>query len=331
MPQPPGDRLDDTTADLEETSPRIQTGVEGPDSGFGFGSNSSEASLILIAHPESKRLGKRFRLAPGAALEIGRTRTSDISFPEVLSLSRRHGRLRSDHDGVWIEDLGSTNGSFVNDRRVRGRVYLTSGDRVQLGGLHFKFLHGRDVEQAYYEAVYSLVTQDGLTEVYNRRTFDEELEREVARCQRHRRPLSLIMLDVDDFKLVNDQCGHLCGDFVLKGLVALIRGLLRREQVLARVGGDEFAILNPETDRSGSAVLAEKLRAKIDGHQFDSHVLPSTIRVACSFGVADLTDDMETAEDFFAAADHALYESKRCGGNTVTVSSRKVCRPDEDE
>lgn len=324
MSVPSHDGLDDSTVDLEETSPRSSTEVEGPDSGFGFGVDSSEASLILIAHPENKRLGKRFRIAPGATLEIGRARTSDINFPEVLSLSRSHGRLRAGREGVSIEDLGSTNGSFVNDRRVQGRVLLASGDRLQLGGLHFKFLYGRDVEQAYYEAIYSLVTQDGLTEIYNRRTFDEELEREVARCHRHHRPLSLILFDVDGFKLVNDRYGHLSGDFVLKGIVGLVRRLLRREQVFARVGGDEFAILNPETGQRGSVVLADKLRAHIADHEFDPDVLASTTRVACSFGVAELTPDMETAQEFFAAADRALYDSKKLGGNRVTFSSGKA-------
>jgi diguanylate cyclase (GGDEF)-like protein len=319
MIDPSTNDLDDTTVDLDDTKPRSsETGElrvdreNGPTVG-------DEANLILIAHPENRQLGKRFRLTQGSNTDIGRNKSCDLGFPEVMSLSRNHGRLNFDNEGVSIEDLGSTNGSFVNDRRVQGRVYLTSGDRIQLGALHFKFLRGRDVEHAYYEAIYHLMTQDGLTEIYNRRSFDDEFQREFSRSKRHHRPLSLILFDVDHFKLVNDRCGHLCGDFVLKGVVNIARKLLRTEQVFARVGGDEFAILTPETGAGNATILAEKLRSKIAGHEFDPDLLEGTVRATCSFGVAELNDGMSKAEDFFSAADEALYESKSRGRNRITV------------
>jgi len=136
-----------------------------------------EAAVILIAHPENRRLGARFRVTPGALLEIGRSSTAAISLPEVPSLSRTHARLRFAGGRVSIEDLGSRNGTFVNDRSVRGNVELKSGDRFQLGAVHFKFLHERDVEHAYYEAIYEMVARDGLTGVFNRRKFFEEATR----------------------------------------------------------------------------------------------------------------------------------------------------------
>jgi diguanylate cyclase (GGDEF)-like protein len=309
--------LDDTTVDLHDSSASAPVvGADGFDDSPGD-RRFDEANLILIAHPENRQLGRRFRLIKGAWVDIGRSQSCDCGFPDVLSLSRIHGRLKYDDDGVTIEDLGSTNGSFVNDRRVNGRVRLSSGDRIQLGGLHFKFLHGRDVEHAYYEAIYQLITEDGLTEVYNRRTFDEELQREFARARRHRRPLSLILMDVDHFKLINDRCGHLCGDFVLKGVVNIVRRVLRPEQVFARVGGDEFAILNPETDGGGSAILAEKLRAKIGEYEFKPDLFEGRVRATCSFGVADLREEMMTPEEFFSAADRALYDAKILGRNRV--------------
>jgi diguanylate cyclase (GGDEF)-like protein len=248
-----------------------------------------------------------------------------------MSLSRNHGRLEFDDDGVSIEDFGSTNGSFVNDRRVQGRVYLSSGDRLQVGALHFKFLLGRDVEHAYYEAIYHLMTQDGLTEIYNRRTFDEEFQREFSRSKRHSRPLSMILFDVDHFKLINDRCGHLCGDFVLKGVVNLARRVLRKEQVFARLGGDEFAILTPETSVEGAAILAEKLRMRIADHEFDPDLLEGSVRATCSFGVAELVDEMSNPEEFFAATDRALYDSKNLGRNRVTVHTEESTPPDAEE
>jgi diguanylate cyclase (GGDEF)-like protein len=319
MIDPSTNDLDDTTVDLDDTKPRSsETGELKVDRSSG-GTEGDEANLILIAHPENRQLGKRFRLTQGSAFDIGRNKSCDLGFPEVMSLSRRHGRLHYDSEGVSIEDLGSTNGSFVNDRRVQGRVYLASGDRIQLGAMHFKFLRGRDVEHAYYEAIYHLMTQDGLTEIYNRRSFDEEFQREFSRSKRHHRPLSLILFDIDHFKLVNDRCGHLCGDFVLKGVVNIARKLLRTEQVFARIGGDEFAVVTPETGAENAAILAEKLRSIIADHEFDPDLLEGTVRSTCSFGVAELNDGMKSAEDFFSAADEALYESKSQGRNCITV------------
>ena len=159
-----------------------------------------------------------------------------------------HARLGDGEEAVTLEDLGSTNGTYLNGRRVHGRERLRSGDRFQVGAAHFKFLHEMDVEHAYYEAIYDLVTRDGLTDVHNRRKYEEEVEREFARARRHERPLSLILLDLDDFKEINDRCGHLCGDFVLKRLALVTGEILRPEQTFARLGGDEFAVLSPETD-----------------------------------------------------------------------------------
>lgn len=316
------DGFEDTTVDLDETSPSNDPKeVTAGGTPISPRSSHEEANLILISHPENRHLGKRFRLTWGTDVNIGRSKTCELSFPEVLSLSRQHGRMRYEDEGVSYEDQGSTNGSFLNDRRVQGRVYLTSGDRLQFGALHFKFLHGGDVEHAYYEAIYHLMTQDGLTGIHNRRTFDEEFQREFARAKRHQRPLALVLFDIDDFKQINDRCGHLCGDFLLKGIVNLVRRLLRTEQVFSRVGGDEFAVLCPETSLHGSSVLAEKIRSRIAAHEFDPDLLDRPVRATCSFGTAELTSDMGNPEEFYDAADRALYRSKNEGRNRVTVYS----------
>lgn len=275
-----------------------------------------EANIILIAHPEGKRLGTRFRLSPEDARDVGRSSVASISLPEILSVSRRHARLVHRGDSVTLEDLGSTNGTYVNGRLISGPEVLHSGDRFQVGAVHFKFLHELDVEHAYYEAIYDLVTRDGLTDIFNKRKYLEEAEREFARARRHQRPLSLILLDIDDFKQINDTCGHLCGDFVLKRVTSEVRGLLRPEQVFARVGGDEFVILTPETGLAGAATLAEKIRALVAGLKPEE--MDEQIGVTCSLGVAALDHVMEAPDDLFRAADEALYSSKREGGNRVT-------------
>ncbi|PYQ58065.1 MAG: hypothetical protein DMF53_21155, partial [Acidobacteria bacterium] len=163
--------------------------------------------------------------------------------------------------------MGSTNGTYINGQPIHGRTVLRSGDRFQTAAVHFKFLHEQDVESAYHLAIYELVAKDGLTEIFNKRKLEEELQREHARAARHQRPLSLIIFDLDEFKTINDTYGHLCGDFILKQVASLARELVRPEQVLARVGGDEFVILAPETGAEGAEALASKLRDRIAGYE----------------------------------------------------------------
>src|SRR5436305_5320247 len=272
-----------------------------------------EADIILIAHPDSQRLGSRYRLSPGSNLEIGRSAAVGISLPEVKSISRKHARLRYVGRHVTVEDLGSTNGTYVNGVPVKGRATLRSGDRFQTAAVHFKFLHEQDVENAYHLAIYELVARDGLTEIYNKRKFDEEFQREFARAIRHERPLSLIILDLDEFKTINDSYGHLCGDFVLKQIASLTRELIRPEQLFARVGGDEFVILAPETSAEGAEALASKLRDKVAS--FDHRYGDIATAVSCPFGVPEQRQEMTAPHDLFQAADDALLLSKRSGRN----------------
>jgi diguanylate cyclase (GGDEF)-like protein len=279
----------------------------------------TEADIILIAHPENQRLGSRFRLSPGTTLEIGRSAAVGISLPEVMSISRKHARLRYLGPVVTLEDLGSTNGTYINGQPIHGRTVLRSGDRFQTAAVHFKFLHEQDVESAYHLAIYELVAKDGLTEIFNKRKLEEELQREFARAMRHQRPLSLIIFDLDEFKTINDTYGHLCGDFILKQVASLARDLLRPEQVLARAGGDEFVIVAPETTAEGAETLASKLRERIVG--FDHRYGDVRIPVSCSFGVAELARGMSSHQDLYGAADEALLLSKRNGRNRVAVNA----------
>ncbi|HSS45464.1 MAG TPA: GGDEF domain-containing protein [Thermoanaerobaculia bacterium] len=280
-----------------------------------------EANLILIAHPQSQMLGTRFRFRPGSAVVIGRVKSADISLPDVSSVSRRHARLRYRTESVVLEDLGSTNGTYVNDTRIEDPAVLRSGDRFQVGGVHFKFLQERDVENAYHEAMHDLVVRDGLTQISNRRHFEEEADRELARARRYERPLTLVVFDLDNFKLINDTHGHLCGDLVLKQVVRLTTDFLRREQVFARIGGEEFAILTPEARGAGGRVLAERLRGRIARNPFE--YAGESFPVTCSYGVAELDAEMKSARELYEAADQGLYRAKKSGRNTVAVFSRE--------
>jgi len=301
-----GQGIEALDGDQTISAPRRRSSDPGP-----------EANLILIAHPASRSLGTRFRLNPHSTILISRNPSAQISLPDVTTLSREHARLSYRNETVILEDLGSRNGTFVNEERIEEPRVLKSGDRFQVGAAHFKFLQGRDIENAYHQAIHDLVILDGLTEIANRRRFEEDMAREFGRAQRYGRPLSLILFDIDRFKLINDEHGHLCGDLVLKKIVELARPLMRREQVFARVGGEEFAILCPEGEPEQGRTLAERVRARLAGYEFEHGA--SRFGVTCSFGVAGISSALVTVDDLYEAADRALYRSKETGRNRVSV------------
>jgi diguanylate cyclase (GGDEF)-like protein len=285
----------------------------------GVVAHPGDVELIVIAHPDASAVGSRFRVPRKTSVTIGRADTTDLRLSGSTSLSRLHARLRLAGGAVTIEDAGSRNGTYVNGRRIEGPVELQSGDRLQVGGVHCKFLRELDVEAAYHDAMLELAIRDGLTGAYNRRYFDDDLEREIARARRHGHPLALILIDVDHFKVVNDTHGHVVGDQVLRETVTLLRASLRSEQVLARAGGDEFAVLCPETRAAEAGVLAERLRAAVGEHRMQS--LATVSGVTCSFGVAELDDRDSAPTDLYARADRALYQSKDGGRNRVSVAA----------
>jgi diguanylate cyclase (GGDEF)-like protein len=155
---------------------------------------------------------------------------------------------------------------------------------------------------------------DGLTQVFNRRYFLEQLDREVSRAKRYRRELSLILFDIDRFKSINDSFGHLAGDYVLKQLATVIKGKIRREDILARYGGEEFAIVLPEIDGANALSFADKVRKLVEKAPFKFE--DTKIQVTVSIGVATC-DDAADAAALIKKADDKLYEAKAAGRNCV--------------
>jgi diguanylate cyclase (GGDEF)-like protein len=212
-------------------------------------------------------------------------------------------------------DLGSTNGTYLNDGEVLEEMPLRTGDYVKVGGSIFKFLSGGNIESLYYEEIYQLTIVDGLTQIHNKRYFLEYLEREMGRSHRYNRALSLIMFDIDHFKKINDSNGHLAGDYVLRELCGVIKGRIRREECFARYGGEEFAAVMPEAGPDNARKFAEKIRRMVEDHVFVFE--DKKIDVTISLGVADMTGDMTEPLQFIKIADANLYRAKKGGRNCV--------------
>jgi len=302
----------DVASDSGERSPEDRTTVVVGISRPASDARAGEGCLVQIF---GEGLGRKIVLPDGETV-FGRDGENDVVVP-LDSISRRHCAFLTDGDRIEVRDLGSTNGTYVNDRRIAPgvRAALRTGDLVQLGAVIFKFLFGNDLEALYHEEIYLASVVDGLTQIYNRRYFDEQIERELARAQRHGRPLALLLIDVDHFKAINDERGHLAGDHVLAALAKRIRENVRREDCCARYGGEEIAIASPEITLPQAIVFAEKLRGCVEAGDFtfDGVSIPVTV----SIGVAVATPDMQHPRDLVGAADARLYEAKRSGRNRV--------------
>ena len=258
-------------------------------------------------------LGKRFVLDKSPT-RVGRGADSQIVL-EGDSVSRRHAHLERRAGAWYVVDDGSTNGTYVNEEQIAREQLLVNGDRIKVGPSILKFLSGADAEAKYHEEIYRMTIVDGLTQIHNKRALFEALEKELMRARRYERDLSLLMFDIDFFKRINDQYGHLAGDHVLRELARIVQERIRREEVFARYGGEEFVILLPETPLPGAAALAESLRARVANHAFvfQGERIPVTV----SIGTALLGENDKVASDLIQRADEKLYEAKRGGRNRV--------------
>jgi len=273
----------------------------------------SEASLVLIYGASD--LGKRFELTKD--ITIGRDRSNDIVI-EAQDVSRQHARVeRRENDEWWITDLASRNGTRRNGETLKGTATLVNGDLIAIGGVMFKYIAGGNVEALFHEEIYRMTISDALTKIANKRYLYEFIDREVARAMRYGSRLSLAMIDIDLFKAINDEHGHLAGDMVLERVAAAMGALVRREQLLARYGGEEFALVMPEIDRPELETFCEKLRQTVANEQLESK--QGRIAVTISIGAAVFEPPM-TRDELLQRADERLYAAKRAGRNVVLIA-----------
>jgi two-component system cell cycle response regulator len=283
------------------------------DGAAGTPGERDRACLIVI---RGLNVGEMYKLAKREMI-LGRGGQADV---EILDdgISRRHAAVRFDADRVVLEDLGSRNGTFLNGQRVEGAAAIRDGDKIQLSSTTIlKFTYADRLDESFQRRMYESSLRDGLTKSFNRKYLLDRLEREFRFAKRHRQPLALILIDLDEFKLLNDTHGHLAGDRVLAELAAVLHEGIRTEDVFARYGGEEFAVVCRATDLAGAAAFAERLRSAVDEHPFEHE--GAVLRVTISVGVAGLAADHTDSMALLAAADDALYAAKRAGRNRVQV------------
>ena len=255
---------------------------------------------------------------PLGSVIIGRG--SDVGLRlEDDAVSRRHCELVSTVGGTTsVRDLGSTNGTRRNGLPVGpDPVPLTEGDRLHVGsGVVFKFTVQHPLEAELQHSLYRSAVRDALTGLFNRRYILDRLEQELAWSVRHRRPLSVAMLDIDHFKRVNDTWGHPAGDRVLQSVASTLLRLVRREDIVGRIGGEEFLVVLREASVESGLVVARRIRGRIATQAVD--VGATRLEVTASVGLASTEEPaLNSVAALVEAADRRLYTAKNTGRNRV--------------
>jgi two-component system cell cycle response regulator len=272
------------------------------------------AYLIVLA---GGNVGEMYKILAGDAV-IGRGRNVDVVLIDD-GVSREHARIRIDGGHLFLEDLGSRNGTFRNGMKVDTPVQLNDGDKIQVGRTTIlKFTYNDHLDESFQQQMYDSALRDGLTKAFNKRYFSDRLEGEFRFAQRHGTPLSLMMLDLDHFKKINDEHGHLAGDYALQGFAEVVQNSVRTEDVFARYGGEEFAIISRAITSEAAKRFAERLRRVVE-----SLAIPigtTSVRVTVSIGIAGIPElALEGPADLLRCADKALYIAKHRGRNRVEV------------
>ncbi|HEY6039290.1 MAG TPA: diguanylate cyclase, partial [Kofleriaceae bacterium] len=211
--------------------------------------------------------GQLFKVSKGQ-LTIGRSPHVELRLDDD-GISRNHARIRSETNRAWIEDMESRNGTFVNGERITGAVELKDGDKVQVGrGTVLRFGFQDQLDESFHESLLSSALRDGLTKLFNKRYLMDRLDSELKFAIRHETSLSLLLLDIDHFKKINDSFGHDVGDEVLREFAVRLASNVRAIDLPVRHGGEGFVVVMPDTDLEDARRIAERIRLHVAGAPF---------------------------------------------------------------
>lgn len=302
------------TAFLEEAR-TLEILVRSPDSGHVAG-QAAVTERALLLRMDGIHAGSVIAIEK-LPFTLGRHPSNVVRIDDE-SISRYHARIVREGERYVLEDLNSRNGTFLSGARIKRKV-MDDGCSVTLGAqASFRFNLTDSRQEELLRQLYESSTRDALTGSYNRSHFEERLRTELAYAARHRVQMSLVLLDIDHFKRVNDTHGHQAGDLVLRELAQLAQRSLRAEDVFARFGGEEFAIVLRGIHLSGARKLAERLRVALDRASIQAE--DALIHVTLSAGCASLACALDaSAEELIRIADRRLYAAKAGGRNRVVA------------
>lgn len=266
-------------------------------------------ALIVMS---GEMVGARIRVFGN--VQVGRDPTLELVLPDP-GVSFRHALIEDRGDALVLIDLGSTNGTFVNGQRAQ-ETPLSPGDRLRFGQTLVRFEVQDETDEAYSRAVAQLLHIDDLTGLYQRRRFDTELELLIARAAGEKRKLSMLAMDLDGVKAINDKHGHLFGAYTIGESGKLIGSILRPPAIACRFGGDEYIAALPDCDLDAACATAETIRTRLAQHPFMYEGI--ALHPGISIGVAEFPSHARDAQSLFRAADGALYAAKRAGKNRVS-------------
>lgn len=268
---------------------------------------------------EGTAVGEVYKIEKDAII-LGRDPKCDVSIQED-GVSRQHAKIEKQGFNCFISDLGSTNGTTVNGNPIE-RTKLSEGDKIRLGDILLRFSYQDSIDVSHQENMREMAMRDPLTKVYNRRYFMDLLYKEINYSVRIRQPISVILIDIDFFKKINDNFGHQAGDVVLQSVAQRISKELRVYDAFARYGGEEFIIMLRTATQDNALILADRLRKVIENMiiGYEDKTIPITV----SMGVATLDPDhVVTMEDLIKEADMYLYHAKEHGRNRVSSNRDK--------
>ncbi len=268
-------------------------------------------ALIVI---QGNDAGRIFKLT-NQAITIGRAAETHFCVNDQ-TVSRKHCLLEVTHANVILIDLESSNGTFINGQRITKKK-LINGDKIQVGSTVMKFEMTDIDESEFHEQIYHLITFDDLTSLFNRKYLFKQLELLLSTSPAQG-AFSLLFLDLDHFKQVNDTHDHLTGSGVLSEFGRLLLSNLRSSDIPCRYGGEEFIIILPETTALQAAFVAEKIRKLTARYQFFSRD-GEPIQITVSVGIAEAAPTYKTPEELIARSDEAMYQAKEHGRNKTVI------------
>ena len=272
-----------------------------------------QAALVVLQGSESE-IGTHIML--DRPVTLGRDPKAELTLQDE-GISRRHCRIAFDKEkgAFFIEDLGSTNGTLLNGKRLQAGKKLEAGDRIYLGACVVKFTYSDALEVGYHAQMDVLVGTDDLTGLIAKRRFDAAFVRAVEESRRMRAPMVVMMLDLDGLKLINDTHGHPVGAHTIAEVGKLIGQVVSQNGAACRFGGDEFAAFLPNVAKKEGLKVGETIRALVAGHRFEKDGV--VVRPTISIGVSAYPEDGATAELLLRHADEALYRAKKTGRDRV--------------